>query len=114
MLKSRETATYALMWARLNNNLSVSEVERKTGYNRVTILRIETGEQSPSLEYLQAFAYMLDISTSELVEILEDKKLATHAMQIAKAVNNMRKSIKACELQKNISWMQSVMKDTEL
>lgn len=88
------------MWARLNNNLTIRTVERKTGYNRATILRIETGAQSPSLEYLQAFAHMLYITTAELVEILEDKRLAEHAMQIARAVKNMRKSIKACELQK--------------
>lgn len=101
MMNYRECAAYNLMKIRLDKGLTVSDLSKKIGYSHTTIRKIETGKISPTLDYLESFANGLEMwSMGELFNVLGYEDFAYEAKCIAKAVDNMRNSMKKCEQQK--------------
>ncbi len=62
---------------RLQQNLTQLEVSKKTGINRSVLSKIETGEQTPSLEQLQLLCETLEIDPITLFSVDKESAIDT-------------------------------------
>lgn len=63
-----------LMVIRYNKNVSLRELEKKTGISRSTLSNIENGNTTPNVVQLEKIAKVLDVPAKELytIKFLDD------------------------------------------
>ncbi|MGE4234547.1 MAG: helix-turn-helix domain-containing protein [Bacteriovoracia bacterium] len=70
--KLKKILSERLMAARLTKNVTISEMAEKTGLSRMSITRIEAGEQLPQLPALYEICLALDTTLTELLPSIEE------------------------------------------